>query len=89
MEDYILYSVDDNDELNKENNYFKKYNINNIIYDEPTIYNLKTELMYLKNIICTLNDKIDSYKKENSELKTNIDDLNNKYIELNKHLKLS
>ena len=89
MEDYILYSVDDNDKLNKENNYFKKYNINNIIYDEPTIYNLKTELMYLKNIICTLNDKIDSYKKENSELKTNIDDLNNKYIELNKHLKLS
>jgi hypothetical protein len=75
MEDYVLHSVDNNNDYYKENNYLKNYN-------ETTIYNLKTELMYLKNIVYTLNNKIDDYKKENSELKTIIDDLNNKHLKL-------
>jgi peptidoglycan hydrolase CwlO-like protein len=75
MEDYVLHSVDNNNDYYKENNYLKNYN-------ETTINNLKTELMYLKNIVYTLNNKIDDYKKENSELKTIIYDLNNKHLKL-------
>lgn len=86
MEDYVLYSVDSDNEYseqNKENNYLKNYhNINN----GTNINNLKIELMQLKNTVSILNDKIDNYKKENSELKNEIDKLNNKYLELDTKL---